>query len=409
MTATTNHREIDSLDGHLYDDPWETYAWLRRNAPIYRDAKNELWVISRHEDVAHMSRNPDLWCSKHGVRPVSVDMGLISRDEPEHTRLRRLINRGFTPRMVGRIKDHVHELAREIISEVAPTGRCDFVEDLAIHVPLIVIAELMGLDPDQRRKFYKWSDAMMAGDGHIDADDPTLIEAAEAFTEYVVYVQTLIEERKINPKEDLISILLGAYNEGVLAGAPEDGRLQDDELLMFLVLLIVAGNETTRNAISGGMLALSRFPDQKEKMLASLDDPEAMNIAVEELIRYVTPVISFLRTCTQDLEYQGVKMREGDRVLLLYQSANRDERVFEAPDMLRVDRDPNPHLAFGVGPHFCLGANLARMEVRIVFEELFRRLPDVRVRPDYELVRHPGSLVISIAEMPCEFTPVPAS
>ncbi|MFN8104857.1 MAG: cytochrome P450 [Acidimicrobiia bacterium] len=405
--ARTAERDIDSLDGHFYDDPWETYAWLRRNAPIYWDAKNELWVISRHEDVSHVSRTPELWCSKHGVRPVAVDMSLISKDEPEHTRLRRLINRGFTPRMVGRIKDHVHELARGIVADIAPRGECDFVADFAIHVPLIVIAELMGLDPDQRSRFYKWSDDMMAGDNHLESDDPKLVAATDAFVEYVAYVQTLIDERKINPREDLISILTGAYTEGVLAAAGEHQNLQDDELLMFLVLLVVAGNETTRNAISGGMLALSEFPEERASLLADLDDPEVVNRAVEEMLRYVSPVMSFLRTVTEDLEYQGVKMREGQRVLLLYQSANRDERVFEAPDVLALDRDPNPHLAFGIGPHFCLGANLARMEIRVVFEELLRRLPDIRVRPGYTLKRSPSSLVLAISELPAVFS-VPA-
>lgn len=405
--SSAAERDIDSLDGHFYDDPWEDYAWLRRNAPIYWDKKNELWVISRHEDVSHISRTPELWCSKQGVRPVPVDMSLISKDEPEHTRLRRLINRGFTPRMVGRLKDHVHELARDIVAEVAPRGECDFVEDFAIHVPLIVIAEMMGFDPEQRKKFYKWSDDMMAGDGHLDPDDPYLIAATEAFVEYVTYCQTLIEQRKIDPQEDLISILTGASTDGILAAASDDGQLQDDELLMFLALLVVAGNETTRNAISGGLIALSEFPEEKARLVANLDDPEVMGTAVEEILRYVSPVMSFLRTVTEDLEYQGVKMREGQRVLLLYQSANRDERVFEAPDVLKLDRDPNPHLAFGIGPHFCLGANLARMELRIVFEELFRRLPDIRVHPDYTLKRHPSSLVLSISEVPAVFT-VPA-
>jgi cholest-4-en-3-one 26-monooxygenase len=339
-------------------------------------------------------------------------------DDPEHTRQRRLVNKGFTPRMVRQLSDHIRELSNEIIDEIAAAGECDFVEDVAIHVPLIVIAELMGLDPAQRQKLYHWSDAMMAGDGHTDPDDPVLVRAAEAGGEFAAMCLELIERRRADGStDDIIGILTQAYDEGALArpgeasGGPPapspgpsggDERLTSDELIMFLILLVVAGNETTRNAIAGGLAAFTRFPDQHRKLL---EHPELMDLAVDEIVRYVSPVISFMRTVTADHTYMGVDFRAGDRVFLLYQSANRDEDVFDAPDELRIDRDPNPHLAFGIGTHYCLGANLARAEIQVVYEELFRRLRDIRaVDPDTPQ-RGDSTLVLSLTRMPAVFTP----
>jgi len=280
-------------------------------------------------------------------------------------------------------------------------------------VPLIIIAELMGLDPEQRAQLYKWSDAMMAGDGHIDPDSPQLHAAAVAFGEYVEMCLPLIEERRgSETATDLISILVNAHEEGGLArtdagGAalPIEDTLNSDELLMFLVLLVVAGNETTRNALSGGLLAFSRFPEQKQKLL---DDPSLMTTAADEIVRFVSPVMTFCRTITETHEYKGKTLEAGQQVLMLYGSANRDERVFEDPDEFRIDRDPNPHLGFGIGTHYCLGANLARAEITAVFEELFARLRDIRVAdPDAPLDRGDSSLVLALQHLPAVFTPQP--
>jgi cytochrome P450 family 142 subfamily A polypeptide 1 len=404
--------EIDALDPRFYDDPWEAYRWLRQHSPVHWDATNALWLISKHEDVCAISRDQELYSAAQGVRPkVAAPMSIIAMDDPEHTRQRRLINRGFTPAKVRELTDHIRELSNEIIDQVAGRGELDFVEDFAIHVPLIVIAELMGLDPGQRDRLYKWSDAMMAGDGHDEPDDPVLHAAAEAFGEYAGMCTELIEERRAGhgAHDDLISVLTRAFDEGVLerGGAPSEvetpaGALTDDELLMFLVLIVVAGNETTRNALTGGLLALSRFPDQKARLLA---DPSLWDTAVDELIRYVSPVLSFSRTVTRDHTLKGKELKAGDRVFLLYQSANRDEDVFEAPDELRVDRDPNPHVAFGIGTHYCLGANLARAEVRVVFEELFKRLSDIHVPEGTTPQRGASSLVLSLEHLPAVFTP----
>jgi cytochrome P450 len=402
---------IDVLDPRFYDDPWEAYRWLRDHSPVHWDAANQLWVISRHEDVAHVSRHPERYSAADGVRPrVAAPMSIISMDDPEHTRQRRIVSRGFTPARVRALTDHIRDLSNQIIDDVAQRGELDFVEDFAIHVPLIVIAELMGLDPSQRDRLYAWSDAMMAGDGAVDPDDPRLVAAAEAFGEFATMCASLIEERRAAPdaRDDIISALTQAFDEGALTrtdrgGAAVDaeelphGDLTDDELLMFLVLIVVAGNETTRNALTGGLMAFTQFPEQKQRVI---EDPSLWDSAVDEVIRYVSPVMSFSRTVTEDHTLRGVELRAGDKVFLLYQSANRDERVFEAPDELRVDRSPNPHLAFGVGTHYCMGANLARAEVRVVFEELFARLSDIHVPAGTPLRRGDSSLVLSLSHLP---------
>jgi cholest-4-en-3-one 26-monooxygenase len=401
--------DIDVLDPRFYDDPWDAYRWLRHHSPLHWDAKNELWVASRHEDVVHISRHPELFSAAEGVRPaVAAPMSIISMDDPEHTRQRRLINRGFTPAKVRELTGHMRELANQIIDEIAERGECDFVEDMAIHVPLIVIAELMGLDPEQRGQLYRWSDAMMAGDGHTDPDDPVLHGAAEAFGEFALMCQTLIEERREQATDDIIGILAQADEEGALvgggggSGTSPNGELSNDDLLLFLALLVVAGNETTRNALTGGLMALSRFPEQRQRLI---DEPDLMDTAVDEIVRYVSPVLSFCRTVTEDHTYNGTELRAGQKVLMLYQAANRDEDVFDEPDELRLDRDPNPHVAFGIGTHYCLGANLARAEIRVVFEELFRRLSDIRVADGAPLDRGDSSLVLALQHLPAVFTP----
>ena len=326
---------------------------------------------------------PERYCAAEGVRPrIAAPMSIIRMDDPEHTRQRRLINKGFTPRTVRQLSDHMRELTNQIIDQIAGAG-CDFVEDFAIHLPLIIIAELMGLDPDQRLRLYRWSDAMMAGDGRTTPTTPCSA-AAEAFGEYTGMCAELIEARRGSAEtDDIISILTNA----------EDSGLTSDELLMFLTLLVVAGNETTRNALTGGLVAFSRFPDQKDRLLA---EPELIDTAVDEIVRFVSPVMSFCRTVTETHEYQGTRLEQGQKVLMLYQSANRDERVFDDPDAFRIDRDPNPHLGFGIGTHYRLGANLARAEIKVAFTEL-RALRDIRVADDPELSRGDSSLVLAIS------------
>lgn len=411
---------IDFTDAAVFDDPWDLYAALRELDHLHHDATNDLYIAPRHEDVFHISRNNDVYVSKFGVRPkIAGDMSIITLDGPEHVATRRLINAGFTPRRVRDMMPHVRELAQNLIEEIKDSGQIDFVEQFAIHVPLIIICELMGLDPDRRMNMYRWSDAMMAGDGHTEADDPVLLAAAEAFGEFAMMCLELIAEKRADPKDDLISILTRAYDEGdlardfkgyqgvdeaSLAAMKEKSSLNDDELLAFLAVLMVAGNETTRNAITGGLLALSQFPDQRKLMLDNLFDDEFMDRAVDELIRYVTPVLGFIRTVTKDHTYRNTELKEGDRILMLYSSANRDERAIPNPDVLDLQREANPHLAFGIGPHFCLGANVARMEVKLVFQELLSRLPDITVPEGTAIPRGESSLVLALQHMPATFT-----
>jgi cytochrome P450 family 142 subfamily A polypeptide 1 len=414
-TSDAPPRPIDALDPAFYDDPWDAYRWLRNHGgPLFWDEANELWVAARHEDVSHISRHPELFSAAQGVRPrIAAPMSLISLDDPEHTRQRRLINKGFTPRMVRELTDHIRQVCDEIIDGIATRGQCEFVADFAVHVPLIVIAELMGLDPAQRGQLYRWSDAMMAGDGHTAPDDPVLLAAADAFAGFTTMCADLVDERRQRTTDDIIGVLTRAYDDGGLerGGLPEEyaelgPSLNDEELLMFCALLVVAGNETTRNALTGGLLAFSRFPEQKARLIA---EPDLIDSAVEEIVRYVTPVLTFSRTVTHDHRYKGVDLAAGQKVLMLYQSANRDETVFDDPDEFRIDRQPNPHLSFGIGTHYCLGANLARAEIKVVFEQLFARLRDIRVPDGVAPTRGRSSLVLALERLPAVFTPQPAA
>lgn len=398
----------DFTQGRAFDDPWEAYRWLREHEPVHWSEEAGCWLISRHAEVSHVSRHPELYCSKHGVRPRNaMPLSILTMDDPEHQQQRGIINRGFTPRQVRRLAPHIREITDQILDEIQNRGEIDFVSDFAIHVPLIVIAELMGLDPSMRKTLHRWSDDMMAGEGR-GPDDPGSQHSAQAAMEFVEYILPLIEERRANPSEDLISILTGAFDEGTLdtgsaTTLESTGEMEVDDLLIFLIALLVAGNETTRNAISGGLVAFSRFPEERDRLVA---DPGLIDTAVEEIIRYVSPVLSFSRTVTADHELCGKQLHEGDTVLMLYQSANRDALVFEDPDTLRIDRNPNPHLAFGFGPHYCLGANLARLEVKIVYEQLFARLRDIRAVDPSTLDRADNALVVAIERIPAVFTPV---
>jgi len=419
---------VNFCDPHTFDDAWGTYAALRELDHLHFDADNDLYVTARHEDIFHISRDPELYCSKFGVRPlIAGDMSIITLDGEEHIRQRRLINQGFTPRRVRELIPHVRQLSNEVIDQIADKGEVDFVDEFAVHVPLIIICEMLGLDPDQRLSMYRWSDTMMAGDGHVEADDPVLHAAAHSFGEYATMCIELIAERRANPQDDLISILTSAFDAGALAkehkaiqgvsdedmeriNAQRDAgelQLNDDELLAFLTVLLVAGNETTRNALTGGLIALSKFPEQRQLLLDNLWDEAFMDLAADELVRYVSPVLGFIRTVTKDHTYRNTDLKEGDRVLMLYAGANRDERVFDRPDELDLTRNPNPHLGFGIGPHFCLGANLARMEIKTVFQELFTRLPDITVLPDLPMQRAESSLVIGLEAVHANYTACP--
>ena len=392
----------------------ERFRWLRENDPVRWSEPDGLWLVSRFEDVSYVSKHQELFTSAHGVRPgTPAKIGLIDEAEPRHTALRRLINRGFTPRMVAGLERSFLDITTASIDAVASRGHCDFVEEIAVPLPLTLIALMMGIDRKDYDAFHRWSDHMIAGDG---AKDPVVIgQAVTAFVEYSAYVRQVIEDRRRQPREDLVSVLTGAKDEGLLLqfdrkdapaveGVGEHQGLANDELLMLLTILLVAGNETTRNAISGGMQLLIENPGERQKLI---DDPSLIPSAVEEMVRMVSPVHSFARTVTQDVELHGRQLRAGQQVLIIYPSANRDVAAFQDPDVFRVDRNPT-HLGFGVGTHFCLGANLARMEMRVAFRELLRRLPDMEYASGGPVLK-PAALVRSCVEMQVRFTPEPVA
>jgi cytochrome P450 family 142 subfamily A polypeptide 1 len=409
MTVDPN---VDYLDSLSWDEAMpERMRWLRDNAPVYWAEKSGVFVVSRFADVVAVSKDQDLFTSGEGVRPNNpAKLGLIDEHEPRHGQLRKLINKGFTPRMVKVWEEKFRQITTETLDAIAEKGECDFVEDVAVPLPLLLIAEMIGIRREDRKRFHQWSDAMIAGDGNLDKPE-IMARAGAAFMEYTTYVKEIIEERRREPKDDLVSILVHADDEGILgrfnvegiAGLDDDEHLANanTELIMLLVILMVAGNETTRNAISGGMQALIENPDQREKLLA---DPGLLPSASEEIVRYVSPVHSFGRTATRDTELRGVPIAEGQQVLMLYPSANRDERQFDDPDRFDVTRRAQ-HVGFGIGNHFCLGANLARMELRVAFEELLRRFPDMEFADARGPVLRPSALVRSCIEMNVRFTP----
>ncbi len=386
--------QFDILDPQLYaGDPFPVYRWLRHHSPVHRDEKNGLWIVSRYADVVHVSKNPRLFSSAQGVMPdVDTPISIVTMDDPRHTQLRSLISRGFTPRMVRQLQLRIGEVVRECVDAALEKSEFDFVEEISVPLPLRVIAEMIGIRPEDRTLFGEWSDTMIlaaAQNNNIEI----LMRAHGAYVEYAAYLQDVFEDRRRAPREDLVSILVAAQSEGRLAS--DGDNLSNDELIQFMTLLLVAGNETTRNGLSGGMLAMLENPEQWAKLKAR---PELVPVATEEILRYVSPIVGFRRTATADTEVGGERVREGEKVLMIYQSANRDEGVFNDPDRFLVDRENNDHLAFGIGTHFCLGANLARVEIRAVFDALIERTPDLAL--EGPPVRIPSPLVRTIGHLP---------
>jgi cytochrome P450 family 142 subfamily A polypeptide 1 len=397
--STRMDPNVDYLAASSWDHTMhERMKWLRENEPVYWSEKSQLWVLSKYADVAYVSKNNDLFCSGFGVRPGNpVKLGLIDEDEPRHTRLRRLINRGFTPRMVKKLEHVFFQLTTEAIDAIAKKGVCDVVDDIAVPLPLLLIAEMIGIRKEDRERFHCWSDTMMAAEGNL-GNPEILQKASQSFMEYSTYLMEIIEDRRANPREDLVSILVGAKDQGLLtvfegthsphrASDEEYVKLANDELIKILVVLLVAGNETTRNGISGSIQLLIEHPDIRQQLRG---DPSKIPAAVEE-------------TATRDTELRGKKIKKGDVVYMLYPSANRDADEFEDPDTFQIDRHPH-HLAFGIGNHFCMGANLARMELRVAIAEVLRRLPDMEYTAGGpEMVGSP--LVRTCKHMYVKFTP----
>jgi len=396
-------------DVDLLEDAWaqgvphEAFELLRREAPVFWHAEPDgpgFWAVTRHADVVAVSRDPATYSSERGSTFIDdqtdealaqIRLTILNMDPPKHHRYRRLVSRGFTPRMVGQLIETIEKRAERIVGQVADQGGCEFVEDVAAKLPLEMICEMIGLpEPDWQRMF-ELSNLLV---GFDDPDYRANPEAgAEAAAEIYAYCDAVAADRRADPRNDLMSALVHAEVDGE--------RLDDLDLNLFFVTLVVAGNETTRNLINHSMLALIDNPDQAQRLR---DDPDLWSTGVEEMLRWGTSIHNFRRTATCDTELHGQPIAEGDKVVMYYMSANRDEDVFVDPYRFDVGRNPNDHVAFGGGGvHFCLGANLARAEIKAVMRQLVDRLDGFETAGEVRRLR--SVFVNGVKEMPLSFRP----
>lgn len=377
--------DFDFLDANLNLErlPVEELAELRKSEPIHwvdvpggtgGFGDNGYWLVTKHADVKEVSKRNDVFgSSPDGAIPVwpqgmtreAIDLQkavLLNMDAPQHTRLRKIISRGFTPRAVGRLEEELRERATKIAETAAAEGSGDFVEQVSCELPLQAIAGLLGVPQEDRDKLFRWSNEMTAGEDPEYAD----IDPAMSSFELITYAMKMAEERAKNPTDDIVTTLIEADIDGE--------KLSDDEFGFFVVMLAVAGNETTRNSITHGMIAFSQHPEQWE--LYKKDRPET---AADEIVRWATPVSAFQRTALEDTELGGVQIKKGQRVVMSYRSANFDEDVFENAQSFDITRSPNPHVGFGgTGAHYCIGANLARMTINLIFNAVADAMPDLK-------------------------------
>jgi cholest-4-en-3-one 26-monooxygenase len=403
--------EIDLLDRDRFTQgiPHEWFTWLRANAPVHRHPEpggDGFWVITRYDDIVAANRDAATFSSaqeRGGVvtleGPVAPIEGqemagnmMLFMDPPGHTRYRKLVNRGFTPRMILALEEHLQDLTARIVSDAIDKHDCDFVVDVAAELPLEVIAELLGVPQEDRFKLFDWSNRMVGSEDpeyHVSDEHVT-----EAQIEMFMYAQALAEKRRADPRPDIVSTLLQAEVEG--------DTLSEMDFNLFFMLLSVAGNETTRNAIAHGLNAFLEHPDQWDLLVS---DPERhIGTAVEEILRWASPVLFFRRNCTRDIELGGQLIREGEKISLWYISANRDESVFDDPFRFDITRDPNPHIAFGGGgPHFCLVAQLARLEIKLLFRELAGRVPRLQSLGEPDRLR--SNFIGGIKHLPVRLAP----
>lgn len=371
-------------------DPYPAYRELRATSPVCWNDVTSFWALLKYEDIRFVSSNPAMFSSTKGVtipdpamdNPV-VENSLIFTDPPRHRQLRRLINAGFTRRRVVVLEPKIREIVRGILDGLEPDSVHEFAEEIAAPLPTRMIAELIGAPPDDWEQFRAWSDAATGiADPEIELDP--LVAMGQLFE----YFQKLIAARRVEERDDLLSVLAGAEIDG--------HRLTDEDLLNFAFLLLVAGNETTRNLIALGTLALIAHPDQCRLLV---EDRSLIPGAVEEMLRWNSPVVHMARTATADVEIRGQRIAEGDTVVMLYGSANRDEDIFGCDaEEFKVTRHPNPHIAFGCGEHSCVGAQLARLEACVMFDELLRRFPSLKLAGEVDRMR--ATMVPGVKRMP---------
>jgi cholest-4-en-3-one 26-monooxygenase len=399
--------EINLVDPDVYQcggPPHEMFAWLRTHDPVFWHADGGepgwpgFWAVTRHADIGYLSRHPEIFSSARRLSlfgEVPEDrielqrLMMLNMDPPQHTRQRGFVNRGFTPRMIGRLEEHIAEICHGLLDEVQDAGCADFVTEIAAPLPLWVICELVGAPAEDRNRIFELSNVLI---GSADPEFQAGPQAQQnAAAEIYAYGAALAAQRRAEPADDIVTRLLQPNDEGE--------ALTSDEFDLFFLLLIVAGNETTRNAAAGGMLALFEHPDQWQRLVK---DPGLIPTAAEEIVRWVSPVNLFRRTALRDTDLGGKQIAAGDKVVVFYSSANRDESVFALPGQFDVARDPNPHVGFGGGgPHFCLGRHLAALELRILLQALTERMPRIRLGAEPSRLR--SNFINGIKHMPVAF------
>jgi cytochrome P450 family 142 subfamily A polypeptide 1 len=379
---------IDLVDGAFWGrNPHEELAWLRANAPVWRDPRRGVWGVSTYGLVKHVSTHPQLFSNAGGIRPDTDPVPMmIDMDDPEHFKRRKLVNRGFTPARVRDQEDSLRRTARVLIDAVRERDTFDLVWDLAAWLPLIVIGDALGVEPPDRAQLLQWSDDLLRG---LGADEEAMAKTMLAAAGYREYAMKVIAARRRAPTDDLMSILATADVDG--------DRLDDEEIVMESLLILIGGDETTRHVITGGAYQLLSV---RERWEALLRDRSLLDTAVEEMLRWVSPIKNMARTATTDVELDGQVIPAGEKLLLLYPSANRDEDVFADPFEFDIRRSPNEHVAFGFGTHYCLGANLARLELRVLFDELLDRLPDLELVDAAEPGHRPANFVSGYETLP---------
>ncbi len=378
-------------------DPDGALSAQRRAEPVRWHEEHKFWALCRHADIQAVSRDPERFCSGMGVlvgdrgREIAAQDSILYLDPPRHGDYRKLVSRAFTPRRVAELEPRIRQLTIELLDALDPTAVVDLVDAVTAPLPLLVIAELLGLPAEDRDAFRRWSDAIMEAATELSDENAAL--ALELF----MYFDAKLDERTAHPGDDLLSALVQAEVDGE--------RLSRQDVLGFCMTLLVAGNETTRALMTGGLVELAAHPDQRAALVA---DPGGIPAAVEEMLRWVTPIMAMSRTATADTEVGGVAVGSGDYLVMVYGAANRDEAVFGTDAAaFDVTRSPNPHLAFGFGEHFCIGAPLARLETRVLLDEVLRRWPGYEVAGP--VVRAPSTLLRQITSVPVRFAPGPVT
>jgi cytochrome P450 len=386
------------ISPEMQANPYPMYALMRQASPVYFNEESGTWSVFGYDDVKHVLTENDLFASSphRMAQPQAGNRfsgSMINTDPPEHTRLRALVSRVFTPRAVASLEGRITELTTSLIDAVIASGQLDLVHDLSAPLPVMVISEMLGIPPADRKQFKQWSDVIVASSNNIIGDDLALAEASgRAMHAMYEYFAPIMQQRRAEPREDLISRLAGVEVDGE--------RLSDSDIFSFCWLLLVAGNETTTNLIGSAILTLLEEPAALARLRA---EPELLPNAIEEVLRYRSPVQAMFRFAARAVELHGQTIEQGRVVLAWIGSANRDERRFPEPDRFDIERTPNPHIAFGNGIHFCLGAPLARLEARVALAAILERLPDLARVDDAPLAPVEGMIVHGVKSLPLRF------